>query len=74
MACRGRAGLYRGGPSYGGADGRPRLAAAERVSRSFSDSSGSIVFGMEDGTVWIFGLGIATAAAVAGLLVGKLIS
>jgi vacuolar iron transporter family protein len=37
---------------------------AGRIRRSFVDSAGSIVFGMEDGTVSIFGLvfGVATAA------------
>lgn len=36
---------------------------AVRVRRSFIDSSGSIVFGMEDGTVSIFGLVFGVAAA-----------
>jgi VIT1/CCC1 family predicted Fe2+/Mn2+ transporter len=37
---------------------------AGRIRRSFTDAAGSIVFGMEDGTVSIFGLvfGVATAA------------
>ena len=37
---------------------------AGRIRRSFADSAGSIVFGMEDGTVSIFGLvfGVAVAA------------
>ena len=38
-------------------------ALAGRVRRSFIDSSGSIVFGMEDGTVSIFGLDFGVAAA-----------
>jgi hypothetical protein len=47
-----------------------------RVHGSFIASVGSIVFGMEDGTVSIFGLvfGVAAAAASAGLAVGKLIA
>jgi len=51
-----------------------RRALAERIHRSFTDSAGSIVFGMEDGTVSIFGLvfGVAVAApdAHAVLLAG----
>jgi hypothetical protein len=59
-----------------GAEPAAAQTLAGRVRRSFADSSGSIVFGMEDGTVSIFGLvfGVAAAAAVAGLLVGKLVS
>jgi VIT1/CCC1 family predicted Fe2+/Mn2+ transporter len=38
------------------------LALAGRVRRSFLDSAGSIVFGMEDGTVSIFGLVFGVAA------------
>src|SRR5215471_9618368 len=40
------------------------MTIAGRVRRSFIDSVGSIVFGMEDGTVSIFGLvfGVASAA------------
>ncbi len=41
---------------------RPRTLA-ERIRRSFLDSVGSIVFGMEDGTVSIFGLVFGVAAA-----------
>jgi VIT1/CCC1 family predicted Fe2+/Mn2+ transporter len=50
----------------GNADGAKPAAAqtlAGRVRRSFLDSSGSIVFGMEDGTVSIFGLVFGVAAA-----------
>ena len=36
---------------------------ATRIRRSFTDSAGSIVFGMEDGTVSIFGLVFGVAAA-----------
>jgi hypothetical protein len=36
---------------------------ASRIRRSFMDSVGSIVFGMEDGTVSIFGLVFGVAAA-----------
>lgn len=39
---------------------------AGRVRRSFLDSAGSIVFGMEDGTVSIFGLVLGVAAAAPG--------
>jgi vacuolar iron transporter family protein len=42
--------------------GRPGTLAA-RIRRSFTDSVGSIVFGMEDGTVSIFGLVFGVAAA-----------
>jgi hypothetical protein len=40
----------------------------ERIRRSFAASVGSIVFGMEDGTVSIFGLvfGVAAAAPDSG--------
>src|SRR6516162_5601181 len=34
----------------------------ERLRRSFADSAGTIVFGMEDGTVSIFGLVFGVAA------------
>ena len=47
-------------------DGATPAAAqtlAGRVRRSFLDSAGSIVFGMEDGTVSIFGLVFGVAAA-----------
>jgi len=50
----------------GNADGAgpaPPQTLAGRVRRSFTDSSGSIVFGMEDGTVSIFGLVFGVAAA-----------
>jgi vacuolar iron transporter family protein len=50
----------------GNTDGAAPAAAqalAGRVRRSFLDSSGSIVFGMEDGTVSIFGLVFGVAAA-----------
>ena len=43
------------------ADRPPTLAG--RIRRSFTDSAGSIVFGMEDGTVSIFGLVFGVAAA-----------
>ena len=62
----------------------------QRIAKSFTDSIGDIVFGMEDGTVSIFGLvfGVAssttsssaallagaTAAALAGFLIGKLVT
>src|SRR5215471_11759226 len=39
------------------------MTIAGRVRRSFIDSTGSIVFGMEDGTVSIFGLVFGVAAA-----------
>ena len=42
--------------------GRPGTLAG-RIRRSFTDSVGSIVFGMEDGTVSIFGLVFGVAAA-----------
>jgi len=51
----------------GNADGAgpaPPQTLARRVRRSFTDSSGSIVFGMEDGTVSIFALVFGVAAAV----------
>ena len=38
-------------------------SAWSRIRRSFNDSVGSIVFGMEDGTVSIFGLVFGVAAA-----------
>ena len=44
------------------AQSRP-LVLAGRIRRSFLDSVGSIVFGMEDGTVSIFGLVFGVAAA-----------
>ena len=50
----------------GNTDGAGPAAAqtlAGRFRRSFIDSSGSIVFGMEDGTVSIFGLVFGVAAA-----------
>lgn len=50
----------------GNPDGAEPAAAqtlAGRVRRSFVDASGSIVFGMEDGTVSIFGLVFGVAAA-----------
>src|SRR5579859_10503 len=50
----------------GNPDGTEPAAAqtlAGRVRHSFVDSSGSIVFGMEDGTVSIFGLVFGVAAA-----------
>jgi vacuolar iron transporter family protein len=50
----------------GNPDGAEPAAAqtlAGRVRRSFVDSSGSIVFGMEDGAVSIFGLVFGVAAA-----------
>ena len=67
----------------GNADGTgsaPPQPLAGRVRRSFADSSGSIVFGRARiGRRQVLPtvaqtVGIATAAAVAGLLVGKLIS
>src|SRR5260221_4061213 len=51
------------------------LSLAQRVWQSFQSSLGSIVFGMEDGTVSIFGLvfGVAASASTsqAGLLAGS---
>lgn len=41
----------------------PPGTLAGRIRRSFTDSAGSIVFGMEDGTVSIFGLVFGVAAA-----------
>ena len=38
----------------------------QRVGKSFSDSFGDIVFGMEDGTVSIFGLVFGVAASATG--------
>src|SRR6516165_1389496 len=49
------------GPARAQAD--PDRTLAGRVRRSFLDSVGSIVFGMEDGTVSIFGLVFGVAAA-----------
>jgi VIT1/CCC1 family predicted Fe2+/Mn2+ transporter len=46
-----------------GAEPASARTLAGRVRRSFIDSSGSIVFGMEDGTVSIFGLVFGVAAA-----------
>jgi hypothetical protein len=50
-------------------------AVFARLKRSLAASSGTIVFGMEDGTVSIFGLvfGIGIAAALAGVAIGMLI-
>ena len=47
----------------GGAPVRGLTALARRIRRSFVASVGSIVFGMEDGTVSIFGLVFGVAAA-----------
>jgi hypothetical protein len=60
-------------PAAAGQASRPRTPAG-RIRRSFLDSVGSIVFGMEDGTLSIFGLVFGVAAAIAGLAIGKLIS
>jgi len=35
----------------------------DRIHRSFIPSVGSIVFGMEDGTVWVFGLVFGVAVS-----------
>jgi VIT1/CCC1 family predicted Fe2+/Mn2+ transporter len=42
---------------------RPQTTVGARVRRSFDQSVGSIVFGMEDGTVSIFGLVFGVAAS-----------
>jgi len=49
--------------SQGQASADPTGTLAGRIRRSFTDSVGSIVFGMEDGTVSIFGLVFGVAAA-----------
>jgi vacuolar iron transporter family protein len=49
------------GPGRAAADQPGTLAG--RIRRSLTDSAGSIVFGMEDGTVSIFGLVFGVAAA-----------
>ena len=60
--------------SANGGDLSPRPGWLERFRRSFHDSVGSIVFGMEDGTVSIFGLvfGVSASApnSLAVLLAG----
>ena len=38
-------------------------ATLKRLRRSFADSAGTVVFGMEDGTVSIFGLVFGVAAS-----------
>jgi|SRR5271165_1832622 len=53
--------------STAGAEPAAAQTLAGRVRRSFGDSSGSIVFGMEDGTVSIFGLVFGVARRGAGL-------
>jgi VIT1/CCC1 family predicted Fe2+/Mn2+ transporter len=52
--------------STDGAQPSPPQTLAGRIRRSFLDSAGSIVFGMEDGTVSIFGLVFGVAAAAPG--------
>jgi len=54
----------------------PRPSSWSRIKSSFRASFGDIVFGMEDGTVSIFGLvfGVAAAAGLAGVAVGALFS
>jgi hypothetical protein len=44
----------------------PRGTVADRIRHSFLGSAGSIVFGMEDGTVSIFGLVFGVAIAAPG--------
>jgi hypothetical protein len=67
---------------------QPAQTLFQRIEQSFMSSIGAIVFGMEDGTVSIFGLVfgknvvatalqtlmIAAAAAAAGLLVSLLLT
>jgi hypothetical protein len=45
----------------------------QRLRGSLANSAGTIVFGMEDGTVSIFGLIFGVAATLAGVAIGVLI-